>query len=306
MTVNPGLAIRLPNWLGDVVMALPALEALASHGITLELFGKPWIKELFSAYDYTTYVVPNDFWKAKAACQQAKAKHFLLFPNSLSSSAMVCLAGKRGIGYRADLRRFFLSSSLKKSPHLHEIEHFWKLAQYAATQVLKIDWQQLLPQKPTLFLPEKYLSLAKDILQKQGVANDFWVICPGAVGQGVKGHSKIWPYWRELTDYLLQQGKQLVACPGPNEEFVFTQLLSKEVIILPHLNLPTYAGVMQQSSQVIANDSGPMHLAAAVNAPVLGLFGKTDPNRCRPFGGHYLGGLCKWPTQEDVVSAVLG
>ena len=46
---HPSLIIRLPNWVGDVIMALPALQSLQQSGIELLLFGKPWANDLLAA-----------------------------------------------------------------------------------------------------------------------------------------------------------------------------------------------------------------------------------------------------------------
>ncbi len=67
------------------------------------------------------------------------------------------------------------------------------------------------------------------------------------------------------------------------------------------VNLYDYAGILALSDEVIANDTGPMHLADAVGAKVLGIFGHSDPRRTRPWGGHYLGEKGRWPTVAEVV-----
>jgi heptosyltransferase II len=64
--------------------------------------------------------------------------------------------------------------------------------------------------------------------------------------------------------------------------------------------------VMRGASLVVANDSGPMHLAAAVDAPVLGIFGNGEPGRTHPWGstGRWVGSPGRWPSLEAVLQAV--
>ena len=73
-----------------------------------------------------------------------------------------------------------------------------------------------------------------------------------------------------------------------------------DATIISGLNLGTYAALLAQAEQVIANDSGPMHIAAAVGAKTLGLFGVTDPLRTSPWGQDYLGTKDRWPAVEEV------
>jgi heptosyltransferase-2 len=72
------------------------------------------------------------------------------------------------------------------------------------------------------------------------------------------------------------------------------------------LGLGAYAAVMSEARLVVANDSGPLHLAAAVCAPVLGLFGATDPARTGPRGRstEILGDLGCWPSLQAVFETV--
>ncbi len=288
------LAIRLPNWLGDVIMALPTLTALTSAGITFELFGKPWIKDFFSAYDYHIHVLPSNFWQARETFKKTKTSDCVLLTNGLSSALHLVHTGIRTIGYRANGRQLFLQHSLKKQSGLHEIEYFWQLTQFAVNQDL------LSPQEPRLVISDYYLEQAVALLKKHQIKKEFVVICPGSTGTGINKMSKVWPHWQSLTDTLLQEGKQVIACPGPFENSRFKQELAKEVCILPDLNIPMFAAIMKCAAKVIANDSGPMHLAAAVQTPVLGIFGQSDPQRCRPWGGEFIGGLFQWPSCEEV------
>ena len=71
------------------------------------------------------------------------------------------------------------------------------------------------------------------------------------------------------------------------------------------IDLQIYAAVMALAKGVLANDSGPMHLAAAVGGTVLGIYGVSDPQRYRPWGGATIGSADAWPEPNHVVERLL-
>ena len=293
------LAIRLPNWLGDVIMTLPSLEALSRAGFTFELLGKPWIKAVFSGYPYRCHTIPNNILEARRLYQSLNVTHAILFTNGLSSVLPLVGTGIKSIGYDSSpLRRLLLDKAKQKFKGSHEIEYFWALTQFAVNKPL------LVPSNPKLLLTDSDKTQAKAILAQYKIQKRFFMICPGAMGHGANKQSKIWPHWQHLCVYLAQKDIPLVACPAPSETTQFKETLGQYVTLLPNLNIPLYAAVMQQAAQVIANDSGPMHLAAAVQAPVLGIFGQSDPQRTQPWGGQFIGALHHWPSCRDVLHSL--
>lgn len=296
--------VRLPNWVGDVVMTIPALTALQEANFDLHLFGKPWILHLFAATDWRLSIYPQKLWQAKRLLAQFSVKPLLLFPNSLSSALVAKLAGKMSVGYATDGRQWLLNKSIAKPQALHEIIYFWNLAKATAEHFSDtVTWPEQLPDKIHLPIANTYQKHADYLLKQVGVENDYWVFCPAAVGTGTKGQSKIWPHWRALCIEMQKQGKVIVACPGPDEDMTVSRLLPN-VILLSNLNLGEYAAVLAKATAVVANDSGPMHLAAAVGSSVLGLFGVSDPQRVRPWGSEYLGKQGQWPKVDEVLSWV--
>lgn len=277
-------------------MTLPSLEALHSAGFTFELLGKPWIKELLSAYPYPKHFVSSHFWTMRHIYKKIKPARLILYPNGWSNVLPLMFTGIQSFGYgRSNLQKLFLHRHLQKKAGLHEIEYFWQLTQFTVKKPLPI------PQNPVLRLSETYQNQAKDLLDRYAIGQHFYVICPGAMGHGAQKRSKIWPHWQNLCAHLARQSIPLVMCPGPQEIDIFLKQFGQYALILPNINLPLYAAIMQRAHYVIANDSGPMHLAAAVQASVLGVFGQTDPQRTHPWGGHFIGKLNQWPSCDDVL-----
>jgi heptosyltransferase-2 len=104
---------------------------------------------------------------------------------------------------------------------------------------------------------------------------------------------------------LTEQGCTVIACPGPGEEAACASALPG-VTPIPGLGLGAYAAIMATAQRVVANDSGPMHLAAAVGAPVLGVFGVSDPQRTRPWSDRIqvIGSERGFPSVQAVWAAV--
>lgn len=302
--LNHSLIVRLPNWVGDVIMALPALQALQQGGVQLKVLGKPWIQDLLSATDLALFSLADGFWQNKKKMAAITASHrALLFTNSFSSALMSFLAGKASIGYPTDGRQCFLKAGPVKLPHQHEVDYFWRLAQFAAQYWFPaLTWPSQIPEKITLPIGLDAISRAKQALQNAKINEPFWVLCPFAHGKGAVGASKIWPHWYELSEYL-QQEHRLVVCPGEREVSLCASLVPK-ASILPGLGLSEYAAILSMAERVIANDSGPMHLAAAVGAETLGIFGATDPVRTHPWGAAYIGQYWHWPTCSEVLGAL--
>lgn len=295
------LIVRLPNWVGDVVMALPALQALSNLGLELQLVGKPWIADLLAATNLPLISLKNGIWEtSKTLAKITETNKALLLTNSFSSAFMMRIAGFQTIGYKTDGRQFLLTAGLAKpTAQYHETHYFLSIAQFASQFWFpELTWTQEQPTTLSLPLNSAAKSSAAQRLLDNHITEPFWVLCPFAHGTGKKGESKIWPYWRELSKQL--QHHRLIVCPGKNEEALCSALVP-EATVLKDLNLSEYAAILATANQVIANDSGPMHIAAAVGAKTLGIFGVSDPQRTHPWGGDYIGTQGSWPTLTDVL-----
>lgn len=294
------LLVRLPNWVGDVVMALPALQALQANHVKLHLIGKSWAADLLSATNLPICSLNKSFWQTTKSLTQIKCKKALLLTNSFSSALMTRLANKISIGYRTDLRHLLLKSSLTKQAGQHEVTYFWDIARFASQFWFPdLTWPKDIPEKISLSLSPPAIISAKQHLAEAHIDKPFWVVCPFAHGTGSDGKSKIWPHWRQLSAQLKQQ--RLIVCPAKNEETLCSELVP-EATVLSGLNLSEYAAVLAAADKVIANDSGPMHIAAAVGARTLGIFGVSDPMRSGPWGGDFVGNLGEWPSLSKVIS----
>ena len=300
---HPALIVRLPNWVGDVIMALPALQVMQQSGIELHLLGKPWIADLLAATNLPLHALTNNFWQStKIMANISNTNKSLLLTNSLSSALMARFSGKMAIGYKTHRRQWLLKTAAPKTPGLHEIQYLWDISKIACQYWFPhLNWSKYPPTKITLPLDPLAIINANQRLIEAHVTEPFWVICPFAHGTGRDGKSKIWPHWRSLSAHL--KPHQLIVCPGKNEESLCAKLVP-EATVLPGLNLSEYAAVLAQAEYVIANDSGPMHIASAVGASTLAIFGVSDPQRTGPWGNAFIGSQNHWPTLKEVVERI--
>ena len=278
------LIVRLPNWVGDVIMCLPALQLLHQQGINLILVGKPWIHDLLQDMPYA---LNNQTSLKNIPCQS-----MLLLTNSFSSALKARIAGKKCLGYATDGRRLFLQKAIQKPKNIHETMVFLTLAQEALIYFFGLTPPILSEDdtKPRLAIASTSTSFhAKP---------PYVVLCPFAHGTTRDKKSKKWPKWHALAREITHLNP--IICPGPNEIAEAHEFFPNAQTI-HHLSLHEYAEVLSHAHLVIANDSGPMHIAAALHTPTIGLFGATDPARTGPKTAIILGNAKEWPSLEMVI-----
>jgi heptosyltransferase II len=301
----PALIVRLPNHLGDACMSLLALQLLANGGFDLTLAGRGWAQPLFAAYSWA--VVPLAGART-ARLRTLRAWHIehagargLLLTNSFSTALDFRLAGLRPIGYAADGRRLLLSQAVARPRAefaTHMVEYYYRLAAQL------VPAAPALPAELSLRLSDQSAQRASAMLRAARVVGPYVVICPVAVGRH-NGKVKAWSGFGRLCDALRTRGVNVVACPGPGER---DQVMSAtpSATLLPETDVGTFAALLAGSRLVVANDSGPGHVAAAVGARLISVFGVTEPKETRPWGSRVtlVGSSAGWPTYDDVEDAV--
>ena len=289
------LIIRLPNWVGDVIMCLPAIEHLQKLKIPMILMGRPWIHDLLQDLEIPKKTWPKSHYQAIQCLRSIPSQNLLLFTNSFSSAFIAKCARKKSIGFANDGRSLFLHKAIPKPTNLHETDIFNKLA----LECLQAFYPQVkvgqFPQTPQIHL--------KQTIQNMNLPKSYVVFCPFAHGTNPQGQSKKWPYWQELFKRVVHLHP--IICPGPNELAEAEKQFPKNHI-LKDLSLYEYLQVLSQASCVIANDSGPLHMAAALPCSTIGLFGATCEKRTAPRQALILGHLGHWPDVETVFQQILG
>lgn len=294
------LIVRLPNHLGDACMSIAALDALARGGRALTLAGLPWIAALFEAYDWAKLPLRGgrlDHIRALRAAATAGTAG-MLFTNSFSTALEFRLAGIEATGYARGGRSLLLAHAVAVDEGDHMVEYYHRLARTVVADAGPVPAQLDLRVSPAA------RQRADAALKKAGVTSDYVVLCPVAVGLH-HGKVKAWDGFSRLNVDLLKRGIRTVALPGPGERAEVLRVLPAAAV-LPESDVGTFAALLAGARVVVANDSGPGHLAAAVGARLVSVFGVTEPEKTRPWGREVrmVGSGAGWPTYEEVVRTV--
>lgn len=317
MTDNRPIYVRLPNWIGDVCMALPSLQLLLETRRPVVVCARPWAKALLSAYALHGFIPMTGQWRADrraVAAFKAMHKHTgynspvgLLLPDSLSSALVFRLAGIACAGYRDDGRSLLLRWPINKPrPRPHAVESW-----YGLTRTAIMQWrfgQPAMPAPPSLSLPlrPEARQQALNALDEAGLTGrSFVLIAPTATGLH-KGQIKVWPHFAALTQRLQATGLTVVMCPPPNEREA-ALANAPDAICLPAMPLDAFVALTQTAALVICNDSGVSHLAAAGDALQITLFGVTHRERTGPWSERAvcLGEMGRWPELDNVAEKAI-
>jgi heptosyltransferase II len=281
--VSERIVVIAPNWLGDAVMALPAIGAVRRHrpDAALLVAARRSTAALFDMVAGVDEVVKLEGGlsgevKTLAA---ARADIAVLLPNSFRSAWAVRRAGiAERWGYAADLRRLVLTRPVpKRRGRCHQVEYYNYLV---SSLGMSVDG----PPAPVV-VPDAARARALALLAKHGAPEGVPLIgmAPGAA----YGRAKQWPPERfgrlaALLHERLQAVTVLVGSPAD-------RAVREELRPAPHVadligetDLATLAGLMTLCRAFVSNDSGAMHLAAAVGVPVTAVFGATDERGTAP------------------------
>ncbi len=279
-------------------MALPALDVLAENGYRLTLVGRPWAQDLFAAYPWPVVALFGSRFEHIRTLRKIKGNAGLLMTNSFGSAGEFRLAGISAVGYARDGRSWLLRKAVEVNADDHMVEYYHRLA------TALIGAPSEIPRDLQLRISETARQRAHDALALAGASGQYVVLCPAAVGSH-RGKVKAWDGFTRLNRELLAAGVQVVAMPGPNETAAVRDALPG-AIVLPEADVGTFAAVLADARLVVANDSGPGHLAAAVGARLISVFGVTEPEKTRPWGSNarLVGSANGWPRYEEVSAAV--
>jgi heptosyltransferase-2 len=311
------ILVRGVNWLGDSLMTTPALlrlrQALPAARITLlapDKLAGLWQRQPFLD-DVLAFSPSESLWRLSRRLREKSFTDALAFPNSWRSALELWLAGiPRRIGAARAGRNLFLTTSVPPPPDFlpmrkrssrevrrliarpspppaipaqaHQVYHYLRLAAAlgASTE----------PLAPRLDVPEDQLD---EVRRKFGLPRDgggpWFGLNPGAE----YGPAKRWPAERFVSAALALRQKtrcRWIIFGGAGDRDLAAQIArdlqsgpgDTVVNLAGKTSLPELAAALKICNLVLTNDTGPMHLAAAVGAPVAAIFGGTSPELTGP------------------------
>jgi heptosyltransferase-2 len=293
------VVVRIPNWVGDAVMAVPALRQLRqllpqSH---ITVVARPGPADILIDADFIDDVLVNDRRGLASAWTQAREwrrRSFdlaLLFQNAFEAAAIAFLAGvSNRIGYQTERRGFLLTHSLPLP--------IWKDERHESFYYLNIvaELERLISgeARPEITEPRFDLHVSDDrkqealhSLQDQGARMNapLAVLCPGSINS----RAKRWPAERyaELADRLAQSGATVALIGSPGELDVSKEVCQharhRPIMLTGKTTVAEATAVISLADVLITNDTGPAHIGAALHTPTLVIFGPTNPLTTYPY-----------------------
>jgi heptosyltransferase-2 len=267
------VVILAPNWLGDAVMALPAIRDVRRHfgAAPLTIAARSPVAALFKAVPGIDRIAVLD----SKDTPRLSADIGILLPNSFRSAWLLKRAGvKERWGYRSDFRSVLLTKAVRRPKQkVHFGEYYSNLVRQLGVQTG--------PLTPQLVVPAAVIGSAAKLLKEQGwnTGQSLIGIAPGAAF----GHAKRWPATRfaELAVQLSQQLGAACVVLGRNEDRDAARDIPG-INLAGRTDLLMLMGVLSHCSALVANDSGALHLAAALGVPVAGIYGPTDERYSAP------------------------
>ena len=307
------LLVRLRNWVGDVTLAVPTLRRLDAAGYDLQLIGKGWARELLAGHGWTVHALPKTMAERIALLRRLQAEaqtidagfsrrlNALCLPDSFSSALEFRLAGLRALGHAHEGRSLLLGRALPLPRTLHALQVYWQMGDAL------LGTTAPLPAAIGLRVSDAHRTQARALCAAHGIPRGSIYICPFAGGTWAQ-QEKTWPGFPAYAAQVLPSfGRRVVVCPGPGEEAVAREHLHfAAVTVLNGVGLGTYAALLQDAALMVANDTGPGHMAAAVGTPLVSVLGPSDPALWRAWGSavQLVQGADGWPTTEAVTQAV--
>ncbi len=297
--LNPQkILVRATNWIGDAVMSLPALEALRARFPQAEivLLAKPWVSELYWRHPAVSREIvydaerehegPRGFWKLVRKLRAERFEVAILFQNAFHAAWMAwCARIPVRIGYARDGRSSLLTEAIEVPPaaaYGHQAYFYLQLLFRAGL----ID-----APKPVrdvrLVVAEAEKKWAARRLGSLGLLGPRFLVGlnPGASF----GPAKRWLLERyaELADRLIGALHADVLIFGSRDERPLAEEIAQAMkhtpmILAGETSLRQLMALLAQCRLVVTNDSGPMHLAAALGLPLVAVFGSTDERATGP------------------------
>ncbi len=307
------ILVRMPNWLGDCVMAMPALrhicETLPQAKIYLSgrrqfgglFMSQPGVSGFVEAPGSGLGNLVKGLAGAKRRVRGAgvpmPVDFGLLFTNSLSTALWMWRSGaQRRVGYSLDSRRLFLTDpvpcgGVEKSRHF--INYYLWLAQTlesALSEGGETPCRQVAPladyHYPSICVSDAGRNEAARIAHSLGCAGRYAVIAPASA----YGPVKDWPVenYRALVKTLNHEFGLSVLVTGAAAQKDVCQAIADDQKAAYNTagltSLDGFLGMLADARAFIGGDSGGAHVAAALSIPTIVIFGITNPSRTRPTG----------------------
>ncbi len=293
MTDPRRILVRAPNWVGDMVMATPALRALNLRfpDARIEILGRAYVKPVIDGSPRVAAfhaIEPGDdggLAGTRRTGRSLRGRHFdlaVLLANSLTA-ALQCFFARipRRLGYAGQGRRLFLTTALRQ-PGGGRLREPVPMTRFYLDLLRRLGCAGE-DESYEIFVTDAEREEAERVLRSLGVAGGERIValCPGAR----YGASKLWPADRFAaagSALAARLGRRVLVLAGPGEEGLvrdIVALMGKEAIdgSTSPAGLGALKAILGGIDLLVTTDSGPRHVAAALGRPVVVVMGPTHP-----------------------------
>ena len=273
------ILVRLPNWLGDMVMAVGAVHQIPYFfpGAEVSVIAKKGIHELLEFFPPTRHQFifnKNEYpgWKGlwqfgKNIRRTEKFDLFFSFPDSFSSAFIGYAAGaKKRAGYKKEGRNFLLTNAYNKTRGIHRVEEYIQLLELYTgreRQKTSVQLQHHFPKKDHIVININSEASSRKLTVAKAV--------------------------EIITVIKNEHLEKIILVGGVNERVavdeVMNQLGNKEGVesIAGQTTLKQLCEILASAKLMVSTDSGPAHLANALGTQTIVLFGAGNENNTAPY-----------------------
>lgn len=302
---GPRSLVIAPQWIGDAVMTEPLIARLRARGEQITVAALPWVAPVYRAMLGLAAVIDLPFqhgslqWTERRQLGKAWRDHFdraYVCPNSLKSALLPWMAGiPVRIGYRGELRLGLLTHRLPNPPRHHRPPMVDFYAALAAVAIPAYSGQPVSPhegpgqlpddlQRPHLQVSAAQMEVARQALGLIPLGHV--VMAPGAE----YGPAKRWPV-AHFAQVAAQLPQDVVLLGSAKDRAVCEEIVALAQPVKARGRLLNLAGqtsleqafaLIASAHRVLSNDSGLMHVAAALDVPQVAVFGSSSPEHTPP------------------------
>jgi len=291
------ILIRGTNWVGDAVISIPAIKEVRRlfPEACISLLVRPWVRDIYAGAGFADEILDydkdgihkgwNGFLRLVSGLKQRSFDCAILLQNAFEA-ALIAWAARipQRIGYARDGRSLLLTSACRIDPdvrRVHQVYYYLGILSGVGWLNARLWAQKDYRPSIQVSVRDEDTDAARKMLRSAGIRNGEPVIGinPGAF----YGPAKRWfpDRYAAVADTLAKQYRARIVIFGSSSdvrtaEEVAVGMQNPPVILAGRTTLGQLMGLIKECKLLITNDSGPMHLAAALDVPQLAIFGSTS------------------------------
>ncbi len=284
------------NWIGDVLFSTPAIRALKEKfpNSSISVLALPLTLDVLKGNPYINEIIVNDeegrhqgFSGKLKLIRELRNKKFdlaVLFHRSVTRAAITWLSGiLRRVGYAKYRTGFFLTDPIPMLPRdsSHRVDYYLGIVKNLGCDIKNRFYELWVS-------PQDEAWVDNFLKDKGGEGSSDFMVC---LNPGGNWAPKRWPKenFSCLADLLIKELGAKVIFTGSKGDLELVRSIKQDMKLMPIIasgetNLKQLACLFKRAKIVVSGDSGPLHIAAAMGANVLALFGPTSPQITAPLG----------------------